>query len=50
MTGGKNITRKKSERGSNIFFPLIVRLLGSGSVDNGEKGKGTDILGEENQD
>ena len=34
---------KKSQRGSNIIFPLILRLLGRKS--SGEEGKGTENLG-----
>ena len=39
---GKNITWKKRERGSNIAFPIILRLLGG--ISSGEGGKETEIL------
>ena len=50
MAVGKDITWKKRERGSNIIFPIISRLLGS--ISNEKEGKGTDILGKKikNQD
>ena len=44
MTVGKNISWKKWE----AIYPIILRL--KGRISSGEKGKRTDILGEENQD
>ena len=41
MDLGKNITWKKRRRGSNIIFPIILRLLGV--ILSGEKGTGTEI-------
>ena len=45
MAVGKNKTRKRGERGSNIifniFFPILLRLLGR--ISSEEKGKGTEI-------
>ena len=42
MTVGKNITWKKRNRGSIIFFPIILGLLGR--ILSGEKGKETENL------
>ena len=39
---GKEYNVEKRERGSNIVFPIILRLLGRISI--GEEGKRTDIL------
>ena len=43
----KNITWKKRERGSNIIFPIILRLLGG--ISSGEEGKETEILWEKSR-
>ena len=43
MAVGKNITRGKKERGSNIIFPIIIRLLER--LSSGEEGTGTEIFG-----
>ena len=40
FVGEKNIIEKR-EKGSNIIFPIILRLLGR--MSSGEKGKGTEI-------
>ena len=48
MAVGKNITWKKERvRGSNIIFPIILRLLGK-NIKRG-KGEGRKVQ-EENQD
>ena len=39
---GKYITWKKRERGDNIIFPIILRVLGR--ISSGEEGKWTEIL------
>ena len=38
----KKIALKKREKGSNIIFPVILRLLGG--ISSYEKMKGTEIL------
>ena len=43
MAVEKNITWEKRERGSNIIFPIILRLLGR--ISSGEEVKWTEILG-----
>ena len=46
---GKNITWKNGRgSSSNIIFPIILRMLER--ISSGEKGKGTEISGEENKD
>ena len=42
MAVEKNNMEKRA-RGSNIIFPVILRLLGR--ISSGEEGKGTEILG-----
>ena len=38
MSVNKEYNKVKRERGSNIVFPIILRLLGR--ISSGEKGKG----------
>ena len=40
---GEENNVEKREKGSNIIFPIILRLLGR--ISSGLRGKGTDILG-----
>ena len=40
---GEEYRVEKRERGNNIIFPVILRLLGR--ILNGEKGKGLEFLG-----
>ena len=47
MAVGKNITRK-TERGNQNHFPIILRLLGR--ISSGGRGEGNGNFGEENQD
>ena len=47
---GNNITWKKREKRSNIILPSILSLLGRISSGEERKARGTENLGEENQD